>query len=56
MALIDGINGQHKWTALMDGNNLRHYLTALIDGINGPLMPTYVGLCYVDTSEDSIGT
>ncbi len=40
----------------MDGINLRHYLTALLDGINRPLMPTYVGSCYIDTSEDSIGT
>jgi hypothetical protein len=27
-----------------------------MDGINGLLMRTYVGSCYVDTSEDSIGT
>ncbi len=40
----------------MDGFYLRHYLTALMDGINGPLMLTYIGSCYVDTSEDSIGT
>jgi hypothetical protein len=39
----------------MDGINLRHYLTALMDGIYGPLMPTYVGSFYIDTSEDSIG-
>jgi hypothetical protein len=27
-----------------------------MDTINGPLMPTYVGSCYLDTPEDSIGT
>ncbi len=27
-----------------------------MDGVNGPLIPTYIGSCYVDTSEDSIGT
>jgi hypothetical protein len=32
MALIDGINGHHYWTALMDGINGLH---SLIDGING---------------------
>jgi hypothetical protein len=53
---MDGINGRHSWTALMDGINGRHYLMALMDGINGQLMPTYVGSCYVDMSEDSIGT
>jgi hypothetical protein len=52
---MDGINGRHYWTALMGGITLWHYLTALMDGINGPLMPTYVGSCNVDTSEDNVG-
>jgi hypothetical protein len=32
MALFDGINGGHYWTALMDGINGLH---SLIDGIDG---------------------
>jgi hypothetical protein len=53
---MDDIVGWHQLTALMNSIDLQHYLTALMDGINGPLMPTYVGNCYIDTSEDSIGT